>query len=849
MDPNLSHVWKDFSNERNRDLWHRLPGWYRAIVVETNDPLRIGRVRFKMPEIHNFELRAEDCPWAVPAPALGGKGAGNWVSPCIGDTVFITFEKAHAYGPIYVAGADPTRRKFYPLPSVSGKTPLAVNDKGEPADSPNDYDEEYHPKDNRPMSFGIHDRYGNTDFFTSVGFFPKEHAKKPAEAGADGLTKKDFETAQNSPEANKPDVKYAARITKYGIYALHSDVGYQWDKEFKGDFNEDSQFEIDRWKYFLKLLNEEKPKEFDQRRYEIRSRYGHKFEMRDVGWDKSRAGEYVGKQATIGDSRGRDERWIKFRTKAGHFLEFIDTGSDPEQDLFVKKLLKSEKGVSTEKEDQLGRDRRMIRMQTRYGFKQVMDDRGSDSKDADNKETPRGNGWFVKGRRENRGYYIGFNEKDEFNNFMMTSPKGKSLELNDRFGYVGMCTDTNTPMSEKREGHYGVEWVRNQLIGDDFEYATYHIKLDKKNKYSRMKNPTGQGIEFRDRGGDGGCRPWAEIRDEDDRGIWWNPEGQYTIWRSKESKQYMVLHDGEDYVLIKNTKGKIQIIANSGDIELKTDQNINMQAKTISMKADTSICMEAAGNQAVLNAGLLGTLKSFKCKDMAGTHLAIPIPQHPLAPAPPSPQGCTANTVTPKDVPEKKPRAEDKDRACAPNKKGAGPVPPPNSGGGGGGGGDTPGTPTTPPDDTPPPPPSPNIPPEPPPSADPPPPFESPPPDPLPNGCLWYGISDLYLNEILQEGLRIDSLVNLQNVPEGEDNPTHPGRFVFATDVETARGEDFAELAQKRFGGFAMIIRIFNVDEPEKLAFIEDNLVEYTGVLIKPNQLEIFEIGTELLTP
>ena len=856
MDPSLSHVWQGFQEERNRDLFHKFPGFFRAIVMETNDPLRIGRVRFLMPEIHNSDLKSEDCPWAVPSPTFGGWGAGSWVSPCIGDHVWIAFEKSHAYGPIWVGGADPTRRKRYPLPSVSGKTPLAVNGEGKPADSPKDYDEQYHPKDGRPMSYGFHDRYGNTDIFSSVGFFPKEHAAKPAQGGVDGVSKKDFETSENAPKSNDPDVKYAARITKYGTYCVHSDVGFKWDNEFKGDFEKDAQFEIDRWKYFLGLLNEGKPKDFDQRRWEARTRLGHKIEMRDVGWDKSRAGEYDDKQNTIGSSNGRDERWLKFRSKGGAFLEMIDVGSDPEQDLYIKRLLKSETGTSTEKEGDLGRDQRMIRVQTRWGIKQVMDDRGSDSKDATGKEEPRGNGWFVKGRRANRGFHIGFNEKDEYNNFIISSPKGKSLELNDRFGYVGMSTDTVVPLSEERIGHYGIEWPSNQLLGLGFEYATYHVKLDKKNKYIRMKTPTGQGSEFRDRGGEDGCRSWAETRDVDDRGMWWNSDGGYTVWRSKDEKQYVVLHDAEDYILIKNVAGKIQIIANGGDIELKTDQNINMQARTISMKADTSITMEAGGNQAVLNGALLGTLKSFKCKDMSGRHTAIQIPAHPVGPAPEAPTGGPTNIVVPNDVVEKKPKPQEgEDRGCAPNRKQAGPVPPENAGGGGGPGGNTPGSPTTPPDDTPPPLPTPDapLPDTQPPSATPPPPYEDPPPDPLgPDGpggsdaagCLWYGTSDLFIDEISQVGLLVDSFANNQMPPEGA---THPDKFVFTTDIDIARGEDFALLAQKRYGGHTLILRIVSVDEPEKLTFVENKLVEYTGTVIQPSQIEVFEIGQELL--
>lgn len=649
MDPSLKPIWDNFTEERGRDLYNRLKGWYRAVVVETNDPLRIGRVRFMMPEIHNSGLPTEEYPWAVPSFAIGGKRSGQWFSATIGDIIWITFEKQHLYGPIWVGGADPTRRKFYPLPSLSGKTPQAVNTKGEPADTPKDYDTAYHPKDNRPMSFGVQDRYGNADVFSAVGFFPAEHDAKPAEAGSDGITRKVFANASgDKPEANKPDVKYIARITKYGIYTIHNDVGYDWQKpkegggskgEFEGNFDKDEKFEIERWKYFLKLLNEEQPEGFDQRRYEVRTRYGHKLEAREVGWEKTRAKEYDDGQRKIADSKGRDERWWKIRTKGGHFFQMIDTGNDPEQDLFVKRLLKSEVGTKTEQEDKLGRDQRMIRMQTRYGFKQVMDDRGSDSKDADNKETPRGNGWMVKGRRDNRGFCVGFNEKDESNAFFVYSPKGQGLEINDRLEYAALSTHMSAPLTEEREGHYGVEWPTNQMLGKEFEKNTYHVKVDKKNKYVRMKTAKRQGVEFRDRGSDTGCqKSWAEMRDEDDRGLWFNADGKYAIIRSKGSKQTLVLDDGDDYILIRNKKGKIQIIAEGGDIEIKTDENIKFEAKEIHMKAKTKVSMEAAGTKGILDSVGFGTDKKLQCQNMSGTHVAIDMPEHPKGPAPPDPK-------------------------------------------------------------------------------------------------------------------------------------------------------------------------------------------------------------------
>ena len=162
MDSSTDSVWGGFFEERTRDLFHRFPGWYRAIVVDTNDPQRMGRVRFKCPELHNFDIESQQCPWAIPAPSFGGKGAGSWVSPMRGDHVWIAFEKSHPYGPIWTAAADPTRRQMYPLPAVAGKTPKPVVVEGEEnPKAPEDFDEQYHPKDGRPMSTGMHDRYGN----------------------------------------------------------------------------------------------------------------------------------------------------------------------------------------------------------------------------------------------------------------------------------------------------------------------------------------------------------------------------------------------------------------------------------------------------------------------------------------------------------------------------------------------------------------------------------------------------------------------------------------------------------------------------------------------------------------
>ena len=181
-------VWERFSEERTKPLSGRFPGIYRAIVVETNDWLQWHRVRFKCPELHDWSLKPEECPWADKAPWLGGKGAGSWSHPIIGDVVWITFEKQHPYAPVWIGFGSPTRREYYPLESIYTRSPLSLTEDGDSNRQPNDYDEAYLPKDFRPMSHGWRDRYGSAEVDCSVGFYPKEHEQQPATLGQDAIS-------------------------------------------------------------------------------------------------------------------------------------------------------------------------------------------------------------------------------------------------------------------------------------------------------------------------------------------------------------------------------------------------------------------------------------------------------------------------------------------------------------------------------------------------------------------------------------------------------------------------------------------------------------------------------------
>jgi hypothetical protein len=625
----VQQVWEKFFTDRTRNLNERFQGVYRAVVVETNDPLRHHRVRVRVPELHNHDLKAEKLPWAVISPWFGGSGCGSWVSPSINDLVWVEFEKSHPYFPIVIGFANPTRRKFYVLESVYGQTPVAVDVTGKPAGKPKpqDYLEDYMPKDNRPMSVGWRDRYGSFFVMNSVGFFPKEHDIDPSPVGQDAISKNDFNSSKDKPEVNEPDTKLIALCSKYGHYMVLNDVGYSWKKdekkdpakgEFEGDFDKDFEFEVNRAQYLQRLFNEDKPKERDQRRFEIRTRYGHKLEMRDVGWGNkpgsTRENEYSKSRQQIAETptEEKDERWFKLRTKGGHLVQMWDYGNDPVDDAYVKRELIKEVGGATDvdQEDQWqGRgDARQIRVVTRYGFKFVLDDRGSDKTNATGLENPRGNGLLIKGRRkafdDQRGFGIEFNEKDAINSVKMYSPKSKVLEINDRYDYIMLCTDMEGPISEPWRNLYDNEFTRRQSMTFDPERNTYHLKLDKANGYIRLVTKEQQGIEMRD-GVVGDT--WVETRDIEDRGLWFSKDYSASVLRSREgTKIFIVMDDAGNNLLIQNNEDGILQIYAKGPIQIKSDDSISMEANTISLKAKQQIQMEGGGAHASLKGGVFG---------------------------------------------------------------------------------------------------------------------------------------------------------------------------------------------------------------------------------------------------
>ena len=76
-------------------------GKYRAFVVSTDDPDKLGRISVKVPVV----LGDEESGWALPAPSTGGRtNVGDFRCPKRGDYVWIEFEEGDPARPIWQAG-------------------------------------------------------------------------------------------------------------------------------------------------------------------------------------------------------------------------------------------------------------------------------------------------------------------------------------------------------------------------------------------------------------------------------------------------------------------------------------------------------------------------------------------------------------------------------------------------------------------------------------------------------------------------------------------------------------------------------------------------------------------------
>jgi uncharacterized protein involved in type VI secretion and phage assembly len=80
----------------------RFYGKYEAVVTNVDDPLKIGRVRAKVPAVFGPDVESG---WALPcAPFGGGKDRGMLFLPEVGDSVWFEFAGGEPSRPIWVGG-------------------------------------------------------------------------------------------------------------------------------------------------------------------------------------------------------------------------------------------------------------------------------------------------------------------------------------------------------------------------------------------------------------------------------------------------------------------------------------------------------------------------------------------------------------------------------------------------------------------------------------------------------------------------------------------------------------------------------------------------------------------------
>jgi uncharacterized protein involved in type VI secretion and phage assembly len=72
-------------------------GKYRGRVTDIKDPLSIGRIRAKVPDV----MGDQDSGWAMPSMPSGGSGMGLFALPSVGAGVWIEFEQGDPDDPIW----------------------------------------------------------------------------------------------------------------------------------------------------------------------------------------------------------------------------------------------------------------------------------------------------------------------------------------------------------------------------------------------------------------------------------------------------------------------------------------------------------------------------------------------------------------------------------------------------------------------------------------------------------------------------------------------------------------------------------------------------------------------------
>ncbi len=96
-------------------------GKYRGIISDVNDPLRLGRVRARVPDV----LGGRESGWALPCLPFAGQGMGFVATPKVGANVWIEFEHGDPEYPIW-SGCFYTAQTEVPANALVPPAPKAL---------------------------------------------------------------------------------------------------------------------------------------------------------------------------------------------------------------------------------------------------------------------------------------------------------------------------------------------------------------------------------------------------------------------------------------------------------------------------------------------------------------------------------------------------------------------------------------------------------------------------------------------------------------------------------------------------------------------------------------------------
>jgi hypothetical protein len=103
-------------------------GKYRGVVTDNLDPLTIGRIRARVPDV----MGERDSGWALPCAPFGGDKLGFFAIPQVGAGVWIEFEHGDPDHPIWTGCYYGTAAEVpalalltpSPVPAITLQTPL-----------------------------------------------------------------------------------------------------------------------------------------------------------------------------------------------------------------------------------------------------------------------------------------------------------------------------------------------------------------------------------------------------------------------------------------------------------------------------------------------------------------------------------------------------------------------------------------------------------------------------------------------------------------------------------------------------------------------------------------------------